>query len=73
MNIKVSYFVHEKRMQKNMSARQLAMLSGVSHTEINNIENGKKHPSVLTLCMIAAALKEEPSSLFLYEIEKSGN
>ena len=56
-----------------MSARQLAMLSGVSHTEINNIEAGKKHPSVMTLCMIAEALKAEPSSLFSYEIVKSGN
>lgn len=73
MNIKVTYFIYEKRIQNNMSARQLAMLSGVSHTEINNIENGKKHPSVVTLCMIAAALNAEPSSLFAYEVLKSGN
>lgn len=68
MNLKISYFVYEKRIQKNMSARQLAVLTGLSHTEINNIENGKKHPSVLTLCLIAEALKVDPCSLFSYEI-----
>lgn len=73
MDIKVKYYIYEKRTEKNMSARQLAMLSGVSHTEINNIESEKKHPNILTLCRIAEALKAEPCSLFSYEIIKSGN
>ncbi len=68
MKIEIKYFVYEKRMQKKLSSRQLAALSGVSHTEINNIENGKKHPSILTMCMIAAALEIDPCSLFSYEI-----
>ncbi len=68
MKIEIKYFVYEKRMQRNLSSRRLAELSGISHTEINNIENGKKHPSLMTMCMIAAALETDPCSLFSYEI-----
>lgn len=60
MKIEIKYFVYEKRMQRNLSSRRLAELSGISHTEINNIENGKKHPSLMTMCMIAAALETDP-------------
>lgn len=73
MEIKINYKIYELRVKKNMSARQLAMLAGISHTEINNIESGKKHPSLVTLCKIATALKTEPSELYTYNVEKSGN
>lgn len=67
MKIEIKYYVYEKRIQKKLSSRRLAELSGISHTEINNIENGKKHPNLLTLCKIAVALDTDPISLFSYE------
>lgn len=41
--------VKEARINKNMSARELAKLSAISHTEFNNIENGKRVKPALLL------------------------
>lgn len=47
-----------------MSVRRLNELSGVSKTQINDIENGKTHPTVWTLCLLSLALKVSPYQLF---------
>lgn len=62
--IKVTYHIYEIRTSKNLSLRDLSEKSGVSKTQINDIENGLKHPSVLTLCELAYALDVQPESLF---------
>ena len=42
--------VKKARKEKHLSARKLAELCDISHTEINNIENGNRiKPAVLTL------------------------
>lgn len=61
----VKYNVHEVRTSQGLTIRQLADLSGVSKTQINDIENGLTHPTVYTLCLLSLALKVEPHSLFL--------
>ena len=50
-NIKdISKLVKEARINKGYSARELAKLCDISHTEINNIEKGERvRPAVLTL------------------------
>ena len=49
-NISIGKLVKEARMNKNMSARELAKLCDISHTEINNIEKGKRvKPALLIL------------------------
>lgn len=50
-------FIEEHRMAKHLSARKLAELAKISHTEIHRLENGeRKHPSPLILKSIAHAL-----------------
>jgi transcriptional regulator with XRE-family HTH domain len=41
-NLNISGFIKVKREERNLSQRQLAELSGVSNTEIWQIENGKR-------------------------------
>ena len=49
-NISIGELVKEARINKNMSARELAKLCDISHTEINNIEKGKRvKPALLIL------------------------
>ena len=50
-NIKdISKLVKEARINKGYSARELAKLCDISHTEINNIEKGERvRPAILTL------------------------
>ena len=62
--MKIIYHIYELRAEKNMSVRQLAELSGVSKTQINDIENGNTHPTVYTLCLLSLALKVSPYQLF---------
>ena len=62
--MKIIYNVYQIRTQKNMSLRKLSQLSGVSRSQINDIENNKHHPTVLTLCLLAVTLEVSPYALF---------
>ena len=69
MKISVIYRIYDIRMKKSLSLRELSTLSGISKSEINFIENGKKHPSVYTLCCLAVALQMLPEDLFVLIVE----
>lgn len=63
-------FLKEKRIQKNMSLRELAKQSGIAHTYLMNIENGKKPPpsdKILLMLEKALLLDNESKTLF-YDI-----
>ena len=60
----MSYKVWELRTALGYSLRDLEAVSGVSKTEINEIENGKANPSVTTLLLLAAGLQVELTELF---------
>lgn len=62
--MKIIYHIYEWRIEKNMSVRKLSELSGISKTQINDIENEKSHPTVYTLCLLALALGVSPYQLF---------
>lgn len=49
--------IKQIRQQKKITLRQLAALSGISKTELSDIETGKKIPTAYTLCAIAKALQ----------------
>lgn len=66
MNIQINYHLYEIRTKKNISSGTLAKISGVGKTTINDIENGRHHPTILTLCMLAKALKVPPEKLYSY-------
>ena len=60
----IHYHLYEIRTSRNLSVRDLAARSGVSKSQINNIENGLKHPTVYTLCLLSLALDVSPYDLF---------
>lgn len=68
--MQIIYRLFELRSAAGLTITQLAELSGVSKTQINHIENGKGNPTVLTICLLAEALKVEPSMLFCVEKKK---
>ncbi|MCI8669224.1 MAG: helix-turn-helix transcriptional regulator [Lachnospiraceae bacterium] len=49
--------IKEYREQKNLSYRQLEILSGVSKTMIFNIETGRRSPTIDILEKLAKGLK----------------
>lgn len=66
-NIKIIYHLYELRKERGLSVRDLEELSGVSKSQISNIENGLMHPTVLTLCLLSLALEVAPYRLFTLE------
>lgn len=67
MNVEIEYQLWKIRTDKGMSSQQLANLSGVGKTTINDIENGRHDPTIHTLCMLAGALKVAPEDLYTYK------
>lgn len=63
----ITYKIKELRENKRMSIRELAKISGVSKSQISDIENGRTHPTIPTLCLLADALECNPQFLFNYE------
>lgn len=64
--MKITIHLKSIREAKNISIRQLALMSGVSKSQISGIENGKTMPTIKTLCMLAEALKVPPEQLYSY-------
>jgi len=57
-------YLKEVRKQKKMTLMQLEDLSGVSNSEIRDIENGIKTPRISTLYVLAKALQIPITALF---------
>lgn len=64
MNIEIKYNIKNARLEKGLTLQNLSKLSGVSVSQINDIENNKKHPTVFTLVLISMALNEKPENLY---------
>lgn len=64
MNVEIEYRLWKIRTDKGISSWQLAKLSGVGKTTINDIENGRHDPTVHTLCLLAGALGVDPENLY---------
>jgi len=62
----IKFFIKEKRIEKHLSIRKLAKLSGVSKSFISYIEAGDKKPSLETLCYLARALQCDVSELYRF-------
>lgn len=67
--MEIIYKIKAIRDSKGLSLGALANMSGVSKAQINDIERGKKHPTLPTLIYIANALEVNPGDL--YEIRYS--
>ncbi len=58
----------ELRIQKGVSARDMSLSIGQSAGYINNIENGKNLPSMMSFFYICEYLDVKPSDFFDFEI-----
>ena len=68
MDVRVTYRVYEIRRIKNMTLRDLSIKSGLCRTEINNIENNLKDPTIRTMCLLSLALDVSLQDLFSIEV-----
>jgi transcriptional regulator with XRE-family HTH domain len=62
--------IKKLRWEQNMSVRELAVLSGVSHAHITDIENGKAIPTQITILKISKALNKKTWEVFMLNWEK---
>ena len=60
----MEYVLYELRIERGYTLRQLQEKSGVSKTQINQIENGKANPTIETLELLAKALGVNLPELF---------
>ena len=63
-NLRMKLLIWEERTKKNMSLRQLSARTGISHTALNNYENGNRCPTIEQLERIAKALHVKISDLY---------
>lgn len=63
MEIVIKYHIKEIRKLQGISIRELEKMSGVSRSQISDVENNKKDATVTTLYMIAIALDVLPNDL----------
>ncbi|CAK7082451.1 MAG: hypothetical protein ENTB_03826 [Enterocloster aldenensis] len=60
----IEYRLYEFRAKAGLTDRGLAELSGISKTQINQIEDGKANPTLRTICILSLALDVSPADLF---------
>ena len=53
------------RKEKNMSLSELSKKSGVSKTQINDIENNRKKPTLQSVILLAKALDVNVNDLYV--------
>jgi transcriptional regulator with XRE-family HTH domain len=54
--VRLGATIQQHRQQQGLSQRTLAASTGLSHTYLSQIEQGKRNPTILSLRSIAAAL-----------------
>lgn len=65
--MKIHYFIKEIRKEKDLTLEELSQKSGVSASQINDLENQIKCTTVLNLCKIAEALGVNEQELYKKE------
>lgn len=68
MKISIDYHINTIRNKQKLSLRALSDKSGVSKSQIDDIENRISHPTVYTLCLLSLALQVNPEKLFTLKI-----
>ena len=64
----IEYHLFDFRDKAGLTDRELAELSGISKTQINQIEDGKANPTLRTICILSLALDVQPADLFSIRI-----
>lgn len=61
--------IKDIREEKEISLRQLSVLSGVSLGYISDVERNRKMPTIYIMCCLAAALDVQPEELYIWHIK----
>lgn len=64
MKLHMELLIKEIRRKQNITLEELARISGISKTHINDIENNKKEPTLSVAIAIAKALNVQLTDLF---------
>lgn len=64
--MKIEFYIKEIRKSKKVTLKQLEKKSGISKTQINDIEKGYKMPSIFTLELIAMGLEVTIDKLYKF-------
>lgn len=70
MELTVTYNLRKMRKQAGLTQQQLADRAGLGHSIISDIENGKKQPTVYTMCLLAFALNAKFKDLVCIKLQK---
>jgi len=62
--MKVEILLKEIRQERNINLKKLSKKSGVSTTQINDIENNIKSPSLYVMIRLARALEVDITKLY---------
>ena len=62
----IELYIKEKRLEKNLTQKQLSELSGVSESYIGDLERNEKEPTISILCKIAEVLDVDIKELYRY-------
>lgn len=60
----MTWYLNEIRTKRGLSLRQLAQLSGVAKSHIEEIEAGNGNPTAAVICKLAKALGVPAADLF---------
>ena len=64
LNILIGYKIKEKRLQKEMSQKELAIKAGIDQSDLSKIERGVLNPTIKMLNKIASSLGSKLKLLF---------
>lgn len=64
--MRIEFYIKEVRKRKKITLKQLEKKSGVSKTQINDIEKGYKMPNIFTLELIAMGLEVTIDKLYRF-------
>ena len=63
--MKMKIRLKEIRKDKNISLSKLSIMTGISTTHLNDVENNLKSPSLFIIIKIAKALKVDICDLYI--------
>lgn len=64
MKLHIELLIKQIRKKQNITLEELARISGISKTHINDIENNKKEPTLSVAVALAKALNVQLTDLF---------
>lgn len=64
--MRIEFYIKKIRKSKKVTLKQLEKKSGISKTEISDIERGNKMPTIFTIELIAMGLETTIDKLYRF-------